>query len=195
MKILIAVPTFESITSETYKSIWDLKTDPHRAIFDYVKGYDCARARNVIAQKAIDGKYDYVLMIDSDIIVPPEALVCMLDKPVDVCLGCYPHKNTEAGEVELFKQGRYNFDTRLKYEELSEPRIKVKGGGFGCALVKTKVFKDKIPYPWFRYVQYDSGNLLSEDLYFCNEAAKHGVAIWADTRVRCGHLIRGFQYE
>ena len=69
MRILIAVPTFENIFPDTYKSIWDLDKCGHDVSFEYVRGYDCATARNKIAQKAIDGAYDYVLMVDNDVVI------------------------------------------------------------------------------------------------------------------------------
>ena len=36
MKILIAVPTFETIYPDTYKSMWDLDKDGHEVLFDSV---------------------------------------------------------------------------------------------------------------------------------------------------------------
>ena len=49
-KILIAVPTFENIKPECFKSIYNLiNPKDYLLYFDYVKGYDCARARNEIA--------------------------------------------------------------------------------------------------------------------------------------------------
>ena len=78
MKILVAVPTFENITAETFKSIYDLDAHGHELSFEYVKGYDCARARNDIGKKTIEGGYDYVLMVDSDIILPKDALKNLL---------------------------------------------------------------------------------------------------------------------
>ena len=50
MKILIAVPTFETIYPDTYKSIFDLDKGDHEVLFEFVRGYDCATARNSIAQ-------------------------------------------------------------------------------------------------------------------------------------------------
>lgn len=194
MKILIAVPTYETILPETFKSIYGLEADDYDVAFDFVKGYDCAKARNAIARKAVDGGYDYVLFVDSDIILPPDTLRLFLENPVNICFGVYPHKNCKDKKAELFKLGTDNYELRYSYLELKESRIKVKGAGFGCALIKTEVFK-KLPYPWFQYVSYQNGTFLSEDLYFCNEARKHKMDIWADTRIRCGHLSRSFQYE
>ena len=194
MKILIAVPTFETITPETFKSIYDLDTAGHVVSFDFVKGYDCAKARNAIAAKAMQGGFDYLFMIDSDIIVPPDSINHFLEIPVDICFGVYPHKNTNNGKAEIFKLGTDNFELRFSYKELTVPRIKIKGAGFGCAFIRVDVLKE-MRYPYFKYAIHNSGSFLGEDLYFCDEAAKLGMDIWADTRVRCGHLARYFQYE
>ena len=194
MKILIAVPTFETIMPETFKSIYELDTIDAECNFDFVKGYDCAKARNAIVCKALSGGYDYVLMVDSDIILPPDTLLHFLNEPADICFGVYPHKNTTNGKAEIFKPGTDNFELRFSYKELKTDRIKVKGAGFGCAFVSTDVFR-KMQYPYFRYVINESGSALSEDLYFCDVASKIGYDLWADTRIKCGHLAKYFQYE
>ena len=195
MRILIAVPTFETIMPETFKSIYGLRTTKHLPSFNFVKGYDCARARNMIAQEAIDEGHDYVLFVDSDMVIPDNTLEALLDPEVDICFGLYPQKNTRQGNIELFKLGTGDFVNRYTYGEVaSAERLQVKGAGFGCALIRTEVFK-KLPFPWFKFITYDNGSILSEDLYFCNEAGKHGFELWADTRVRCGHAARYFQYE
>lgn len=193
MRILVAVPTFENIAPETFKSIFDLKTE-HQLDFEYIKGYDCARARNEIAKKTIEGGYYAVLMVDSDMIIPPNTIDRMMDYPVDICLGVYPVKNTNSRLAEIFKQGNKDFVNRYTYDELTEPRLQIKGGGMGCAFIKANVFH-VLKYPWFKFVQYDNGAILSEDLYFCCEADSAGFRIEADTRVRCGHLARYYQYE
>lgn len=195
MKILVAVPTFETIAPETFKSIWDLDKGGHQVDFNYIKGYDCARARNDIAEMAQQNEYDYVLMVDSDVIIPSDALIKMLEFPCDIVLGCCPRKNARDKRVELYKTGTFSFTDYYTYDTLpSMPRITIKGGGFACALVKVDCF-NWIEFPWFKYVTYDDDSTLSEDLYFCLNAVKAGMFIEADTRVRCGHLARYYQYE
>lgn len=195
-KILIAIPTFETITAETFKAVYDIRRNPdYELSFDYVKGYDCAIARNNIAKKAIDGGFNYVLMVDSDIIVPPDVLEKMLEYPVDICFGIYPRKNTQDKEAEIFKLNDGDYTDRFKFDELDgQVRVAVKGGGFGCVLINTALFM-YLNYPWFQYVAYSKGTYLSEDLYFCDLAKFAGFKLEADARVRCGHLTRRFQYE
>ena len=193
MKILIAVPTFATIEPEVFKAIYKLKSE-HELCFDFVRGYDCAVARNEIGKIAQAGDYDYVLMVDSDTLIPPDALDLMLDPPVDVVLGVCPRKNTKNGKSAIIKMESESYHDNYFYSELPEGRTRVKGGGFACALVKTSVFT-VIDYPWFQYVINEDWSTLSEDYYFCQQAALYGIEIWMDPRVRCGHLARYFQFE
>ena len=102
MKILIAVPTFENIYPDTFKSIYDIDKGGHELAFEYVRGYDCATARNKIAQKAIDMDVGYVLMVDNDTVLPSDILATMTDDLKDVCLGYYAHR----GDGNLYSGGR-----------------------------------------------------------------------------------------
>lgn len=193
MKILIAVPTFENIQPEVFKAIYNLKSE-HELHFDYVRGYDCAQARNEIGKIAQAGNYDYVLMVDSDTVIPPDTLDLMLDTPVNVCLGVCPRKNTKNGKSAIVKLDAPEYLDNYYYSELPEGKTRVKGGGFACALVKTTVFTE-LDYPWFQYVTNEDWSTLSEDYYFCQNANLFEIEIWMDPRVRCGHLARYYQYE
>jgi len=199
MKILLAVPTFESIEPATFKSIYELNKCGHDIAFVSVTGYDCAKARNEIVKKALNDYCDYILMVDSDIILPQNALQHLIDPLVDICLGVYPRKLTVTGQTELFKLGHTDFNninniTINDIQSCGVDRLEIKGGGMGCALIKTDVFK-KIVFPWFTYVTYPNGAVLSEDLDFCCKAIANGFHIYADTRVRCGHINKIVKYS
>ena len=197
MRILVAVPTFENILPDTFKSIYYLdKTNNMIVDFDFVRGYDCAHARNIICNNALKGNYDYVLMVDSDLILPPHTLTKMLNNPKPLCLGCYPRKNTKTGVFEIFKLDQKNYINTFNYKEIisSAGKIEVKGGGFGCAMINTDILNN-LPRPFFKYVEYENGDCLSEDNYFCNNVSKAGYKIYADTDVMCGHSVRGFQWQ
>ena len=210
MKILIAVPTFESIYPDTYKSIWELEKGEHEVLFEFVRGYDCATARNRIAQKAIDLKVDYVLMVDNDVVLPKDTILLMLDDKKDVCLGSYAHRdgdNIYRGRSNICKlkdangQAYYNYPLESEYtakelaelKEAEKYKIPVHGGGMGCAFIRTDVFK-MISYPWYDWVNYKSRGMLSEDLYFCEQCKSKKIPVYTDTRVTCGHILRHVQY-
>lgn len=196
MRVLLAVPTFENIQPEVFEAIYNLDTSGYRADFTFVRGYDCAKARCGIAQKAMEGDYHYVMMIDSDTIVPRDALQIMLSEPADVILGCCPRKNTKESKTALYalSENPSGFKKALTYGQLGKSRIELRGGGFACALVRVDVFR-RMRMPYFNYVVYENGEALSEDLYFCLEARRAGFHIWGEPNVRCGHMARFFQYE
>lgn len=210
MKILIAVPTFENIYPDTYKSIYDMDKSGHDVEFEFVRGYDCATARNKIARIALDRGTDYVLMVDNDVVVPKEAFSYFLDDPKDVCLGFYAHRDTDniyRGRTSVCKllsdsgerYFNYPLESEYKATELAalkdrgEYKVLIHGGGMGCAFIKTDVF-NRTNYPWFDWTNYKSGAMLSEDLFFCENCRIHGIPIYTDTRLNCGHMMRHIQY-
>ena len=212
MRILVAVPTFETIYADTYKSIWDLDKCGHEMLFDSVRGYDVATARNRIAQLAMDVGADYLLSVDNDVTLPKDALKLLLEDPKDVCLGYYAHRDTDnlyRGRTCLCKLKDengieyYNYPLESEYTakemheliEAGETKIEIHGGGMGCSLIRTEVFR-KLTYPWYDWVNYGDKNrgMLSEDLYFCVLCRNSGIPIYADVRVGCGHLLRHVQW-
>lgn len=212
-RLIIAIPTFENILPDTFKSIYDLKIpadengDPiYIPEFNFIRGYDCARARNFIAAKAIEEGFDYLLMVDSDIVLPSNLLLiyeedrAKLDKE-GVFLGGYLRKDPNAAWIELYKDGanylrenQYSLGELMALNEQGTTHFRIKGGGFGCAIVPIDILK-KMEYPWFHYQVYNNGMVLSEDLFFCSRAAQHDIPIWSDTRILCGHCFRSIRYE
>ena len=202
MKILIAVPTFETITPDTFKTIYGLDKAGHWCVFDFIRGYDCATARNNIAQQALNEGADYVLMIDNDVTLPPDALIHLLEEPRRVCLGYYAHRNDANiydGKTSVCRLGEFNYTQQYPAAELRSlaeqgvHKLQIHGGGMGCALIKTDVFEE-LPYPWFDWVNYEDRGVLSEDLFFCEQCNQKEIEIYVDTRVGCGHLLRQIQW-
>ena len=212
MKLLIAVPTFETIYPDTFKSIYEVDPCGHDVHFDFVRGYDCATARNNIAINAQNGGYDYVLMVDNDVVLPKTALRDLLDDAREVCLGFYAHRDADniyRGRTCVCKlfdpDGHKYFNYPLESEwtaqelkelqEKGETKIQIHGGGMGCAMIKTEVFS-RIRYPWYDWVNYadDNRGMLSEDLYFCEQLRNAGIKIYTDVRVGCGHILRRVQW-
>ena len=212
MKILIAIPTFESIYPDTYKSVWELERGDHELLFEFVRGYDCATARNRIAQIAIDRNADYVLMVDNDVVLPKDTLMNMLENAVDVCLGYYPHRGSDnrySGRTSVCKlyapdrtkylnyplESEYTAEEMRALMESGETKIMIHGGGMGCALIKTDVFR-RLSYPWYDWVNYGDENrgMLSEDLYFCEFCKSQNIPVYTDVRAGCGHMFRYVQW-
>ena len=138
------------------------------------------------------GNYDYVLMVDSDIQLPCDALVKLLECESDIALGWYYRKRTKTDQTIIFTFGKdFNNDNYIKgstmIHEVPRP-IEVKGGGLGIALIKVNVF-EKLQYPYFKFVTYPNDTVLSEDLYFCNLASENGCNIKCNPSVKGNHIF------
>ena len=202
MKILLSIPCSENIAPETFKSVYGLDKCGHAVAFNFVRGYDVANARNRIAKEAMDDNFDYVLMVDADIVLPSNALELLLQDPKDVCSGAYINRHTgrtilsrkyrlDGSEYFDFERdAEYTTDEILSMVKEGSTKVPLHGCGGGCLLIKTDVLR-KLPKPLFKWVDYDDGHgTLSEDLYFCEQCHRTGIGIYGDVRVNCGHVVR-----
>lgn len=207
MKILIAVPTYETIFPDTFKSIYNMDKCGHEVDFDFVRGYDVANARNKVGQIVVDSDYDYVLMVDNDEVLPNDALANLLETEQSYQLGhnmvvgyCLSRPScgiNTSGRTTAFKFGGNNYvvDDAFTAEELKKLRndgvtkTQIRGSGLGCALIHREIF-ESMKYPYFKWVEYRNRTQLSEDLYFCERFREIRKPIFVDTRVACGHMTR-----
>ena len=188
-KILIAIPTARNIEAITFKSIYDLEVpDGYETTFQFFFGYQVDQVRNLIADWVVNGKYDYLFSVDSDISFPPDTLKRLVAHDVDAVSGVYRQRNADVQIIELFESNDQGGFTHIPYEKLKGQGLYEVGAmGFGCSLIKHKVFAD-IGYPQFQYFSaIDHANTFSEDLDFCRKAKNKGFKIYADTSIICEH--------
>ena len=182
-KILIAIPTAKYIESETFKSIYDLKIpEGYEVHFQTFYGYNIDQVRNLIADWVVRG-FDYLLSVDSDIIMQNDALEKMLAHDKDLVSGIY-RQRLPVQTLEVYDAAMRN----IPPEQLPQNQlIRIGGCGFGCVLVKQKVFTD-IGYPQFEYHSAINHNdTFSEDVDFCKKATEKGFELYADTSIICDH--------
>ena len=210
-RILIAVPTYENIYPDTFKSIYQLDRGENETSFEFVRGYDVANARNAIAQMTLDGGYDYCLMVDNDEVLPKDALLNLLESEqsyplghcmvIGYCLSRPTGSMNTSGRTIAFKFGGKDYVvddayTATELKDLAESgvtKMQIRGAGLGCALVHRSIF-EKMSYPWFKWKQYRNRTQLSEDLFFCEKFKGILTPIFVDTRVACGHMMRHIAY-
>jgi len=187
-KVLIAIPTAKYIESETFKSIYDLIIPENMEVtFQYFFGYQIDQIRNLIAHWAIN--FDYLLSVDSDIVMPPDTLVKMFNHDVDIVSGVYIQRKPETDIIEIYRKNSYGGVSNVSMENISPNGLhEIDACGFGCVLIKSDVIK-KIQYPQFLYTSaVDHKDTISEDIYFCKKAKEHGVKIYVDSSIICNHI-------
>jgi len=189
-KILLAIPTAKNVEVETFKSIFDLIIpDGYKLEFQYFYGYRIDQIRNLIAHYTQENNFDYLFSVDSDIVLPSNTLVKMLNEDFDIISGVYLQRKEHVKIPELYKNNNRGGQSNLDISEIRDPRIiEIDGCGFGCVLIKSSVLQ-LIGYPQFEYHNtLDFQYTISEDVDFCRKAKNKGIKIFADTSIQCSHI-------
>jgi hypothetical protein len=133
-----------------------------------------------------------MLVIESDIIPPPDALLRLAELDCDVAYGAYVFRKSPV--VNIFE--RYYADiagkvaanigesltVRGKWEwALKKEVIPCSGAGLGCTLIKRHVL-EAVEFRTTR-----GGSAVHCDSWFTNDVYDRGYSMMADTRVLCGH--------
>ncbi len=136
-------------------------------------------------------KWKYVLTLEDDNCPPPDGLLRLHESIAnyDAVGGLYWVKGEEGqpmiyGDPQVMPR---NFIPQLPVPNAIQP---CNGTGMGFTLFRLDMFR-KVPKPWFKTLQeYAPGQGMrcaTQDLYFFQEAAKHGFRFASDNRVRVGH--------
>ena len=187
---------------------WDSLIAPmngKRAKF-YVIGHEVGVAydqmiKNILADPNLS-KWKYVLTLESDNLVPPDAHVRLLEAieagSFDAVGGLYFTKGDfnmpmAYGDPEHFRRtGELEFRPSDIRSALANGNIvEVNGIAMGCSLYRMDLFRD-IEGPWFQTLSDiipEKGPVgFTQDLYFCEKAKRKGKRFAVDTRVRVGHI-------
>ena len=186
-KILIAVPSMDTVPAQFAQSLATMNRVENCAVAFQIGSLVYA-SRNQLALIAIQGGYDYVLWLDSDMVFNPDTLEALWqnrDKG-DILTGLYFRRvepytpvlfsKLDITETEAINEGVLNVP--------SEP-FEVAACGFGCVLMPTEIFISVIN---------KHGNLFApirgvgEDLSFCYRARDCGYKIVCIPSVELGHV-------
>lgn len=169
MKIALGLLTNRDFKKETVISLLNLNGEFN--VISAFKGYTIAENRNYLAVQAVKGEYDYLLMIDDDMVFPPDTLEKLLSYNKDI-IGVDSHPKGSDNKT---------------YEPLGEDGECSKVGT-GIILIKTEVFKNT-PRPWFNFNTSELGNTINgEDWMFCLKAREAGFKVFVDTTLEIGHV-------
>lgn len=135
------------------------------------------------------GRYDAMLVIESDIIPPPDTLMRLAALPADVAYGVYVFRGGNVVNVlERYyawpRQAR-NMGESLTVRGLWDAAVKqgvidCSGSGLGCVLIHRRVV-EAIPFE-----APDSGGFF--DWQWTQDVYRAGYRMMADTAIQCGHV-------
>ena len=196
MKVLIAIPTLNSVPIEFFMSILGLKMVEDTEV-SIVANSLVYQARNQLALKAIDEGYDYVLWLDSDMVFASDTLTRLLDDAekykVDYVAGLafWRHKPTNPVIYKRVlwgqnKDGTIEHGAEIWKDYPKDKFFEIGGSGMGCVLVRTSVIR-KVAET-FKCSPFEPMPFMSEDLSFCWRLARLGFPMYCDSRIKVGHV-------
>lgn len=140
--------------------------------------------RNMTVRRALEGGYDYLFSVDTDIVLHPETLLRLLEADKDII-------------SELFwtngwcNAWMYDQSSGMKSEWV-RPGLYQVGMTGACTLIKREVLFEGVdftPIPNIRKA------LWGEDRWFCIRAAVLGFEMWIDTHCPPWHLYSEKEYQ
>lgn len=195
-KVLIATPSYDGKLDVWYVNsiINTVRIAQNKNIFIHpiFLSYDALiqRSRNDLVSIAINGGYDDMIFIDSDMEFDPDWVLQLLDSPEDV-VGGTTRKKTD--DIELYP-------VKTKNLEISENGfIKVESIGTGFVKLSKKAFTSL----WESSEEYENegkkcrmifdvkiidGQLVSEDVIMFNKLSELGFNIWLNPKMTCVHI-------
>lgn len=150
--------------------------------------------RNSCVQAMLNGPYQFLFFLDSDVICPPDTIHRLLRWQLPIVSGTYCRRSPPHGVPVAIKNGTWLADV----PQPNAPLVEVDFVGAGCLLVHRSVFERTYPdsppgKPWFHWKvdlagHVPNGEALSEDFEWNRKARNLGYKIVLDTSVRCLHV-------
>ncbi len=174
------------------------------------------KSRNILRDKFIEGKYDFLLSLEQDVTPPPDAIGKLMSRGVAVVSGLYANffqdnfGKPTAHPVAYAKVTEEQFNilkTDPKYKG-TEIRKKIESGvikgpeDIHVQLSVADVTQERLIEVFFtglgcmlihksvlEKIPFRASKTSFDDYTFCMDAYNAGYPIWLDTSVKCGHLI------
>lgn len=197
MKTLIAIPCMDMLPAVFLRSLLRMQIigEVDHAIVTSSLIYD---ARNQILQHAVNGGYDYILWLDSDMEVPTDTMPRLMrgiDAGFGMMSGLYfkrvpPYDPVIYRRCELVRLEDGKLDPQAEiYDGYPRGQIfEIAACGFGCCLMSRELAARVTER--FGLMPFMPAGGFGEDLSFCMRAQQAGERIGCDSGVRAGHIGR-----
>lgn len=197
-------PWFHKRWIESFQSLISPMNSKRAAFF--VVGDEVGHAytnaiKNILSNPEIS-KWKYVLTIESDNLVPPDAHTKLLESidagPFDAVGGLYFTKGDVNQPMCYGSSADYAEKGILEFQPLdirgalkASQVVECNGLGMGCTLFRMECFR-RMEAPWFKTLsEWDpsaGAKVMTQDLYFFERGKKMGMRFACDTRVKVGHM-------
>jgi glycosyltransferase involved in cell wall biosynthesis len=146
------------------------------------------RARNSLIKAAIDGKFEHLIFIDSDISFPPEWLVELLLNPEHVVGGTYRHK---LDEKEMYAVKTTNLKVSpsglISVDALATGFVKISVEALSALWNSCSAQQQSDGGRMMCNVEVQNGEFFGEDTVLFKKLAALGYPPWLAPHMTCDH--------
>lgn len=150
-----------------------------------------ARSQNFARRMAIEGEYDYIFSLESDVFTPYNVIECLMiqGKPIIGALYFIGDKNSQERipciTISKYLEEKGHYGTRLLepkefYDYLNRGVKQVQSCGLGATLIRRDIFT-KFPF------NYDPRFMGHSDIYYYNKLFQALIPAYVHTDLVCDH--------
>lgn len=185
---------WDALLKQTYQKdlhsiLIHVQTPIFKSPYPIVEKYkNCSRNRETARQIALASDADFFFFVDSDVVVPPDALINLMRNEKEVVGGWYKIRNTE----NRYPAGKWVADnTYYSYQKVQPGLVKVDCLGMGCALFSRKILeqiKFESGTEWQAKMTDGRPMILGECAMVGNRLAELNCDFYMDGNVVCDHI-------
>ncbi|TVX93123.1 glycosyltransferase family 2 protein [Paenibacillus agilis] len=195
------------ITPSNEQSHYECNNTTHYWHSDLV--WKVAAFKNSILKHAIEQKFDYVFLVDSDLVLHPNTVeqLVAVDKPIvsEIFWTKWIPETVEQPQVWLYdeytqwerQQDEFDVSEEEQLQRIAQffNKMKIPGlyevGGLGaCTLIRRDALLTGVSFTRIPNISY-----WGEDRHFCIRAAALGIPLYVDTHYPAFHLYRESDLE
>lgn len=195
---IVIVPAFGTVPTKAVASWWNLYFPPNQKVVKiFAMGMEVGAAYSdciemILAHPDLS-QYKYLLSVEHDNIPPADGIVRLLQQldnhPEFACIGGLYWTKGEGGVPQIWgnpNEHPLNFKPQLP---VIGELVECCGTGMGFNAFRLDMFKDpRLRKPWFKTTASITEGLQTQDLYFWQDARKHGYRCAVDCSINVGHL-------
>lgn len=195
-KVMVGIPSLKMMPTEFVISLLSIRTP---GVTLQIEGNSLTHfARGSLLKKAIEGTYDYLLMVDSDMQFEPDVISRMvdvitqnnLDYVSSLCFKrCYPTEPVICKSIDYAfdpEKGVIKHDVVLWTDYPKDTLFECGGSGFGMVIIKVEKMVRMIEK--FKMSPFEPLPGLGEDYSFCLRFHECGFKMYCDSRIKIGHI-------
>jgi hypothetical protein len=143
--------------------------------------------KNAAIEESLKKGYDYLFLVDSDLVLHPNTLVNLVESKKDFIFNIFWTRFREDAPYtpnawDFHSWGYHNQDS---YFRLKRPDVHLVGGGGACTLLSYEILNKGLNFNRLLSLHYQG-----EDRHFCTRAQSLGYDLFVDSRLPAYHIFQ-----